>query len=175
MSGRGSVFTTDDVDIIAKWEADQERHREWHAAVGEWAKQYPEHKAVLLTSGGARWLSGLSGEWPGALWRSHPRYSHWIPRNRSKAEKALHAEVAALKVEKLGDLAGMPTDIWSRMPHFYTHGVKTYGGRIYVTWSCPADAVEESKEFDGSRWRRCPLSEFYAAQEAAGETDEDDE
>lgn len=161
-----SVFTTDDPDILAKWDDDQRRYREWHAAVGEWAERYPNHKAVTLRGGNGASLSGLEGPCPGPLWRRHPRYGHWIPRKRTKEEKALHAEVAALAVSELGDVEGMPKDVWSQMPHWYSHGTVTYAGRLFVTWPCDAEHIEASDTYDASRWRRCRLSEYHTAKEA---------
>lgn len=163
-----TVYTTDDPAVMAKWDDDQRRYREWVEAAENWASEWPDHKVNTMRStwaDGVYWVDGLRGSGPPSeMWRRSK--GAWVPRRTLKAARPLVAAMEALRVSGIGVLPGMPRGLFIGISSL-THGIDVIDGRIYVTWGKPAaEQIEATGEFDPSIWRRVKLSEFYAAKEA---------
>lgn len=165
-----TAYTTDDPSVLAKWEDDQRRYKEWVEAAEAWVSQWPECRLATFRDSpfGVYWVAGVYGP-PSdqTLWRYDRRRTCWTPRRSLKAARELVAAMDALSVKGIGQLPGMPQSLFTglSMP---SHGIEIIEGHIYVLWGKPSpELIEANKAFDRAIWRRVPLSEFYAAKEAA--------
>lgn len=171
-------YKSTDAEVIAQWDDTQRRYREWHEAKDAWAEQFPNHDTASFQQSDRLWLGGLRGdESPGPCWRRAVRVDIdvWVPDKRTKAGKALAAEIDAMTVTHMKDIPGMP-DMAMVGNRWYHPGLFVYDGTAYVNWSCSFAEVEADPtrgwsriEFDASKWERIKRSEFYAAQELDNE------
>lgn len=100
------------------------------------------------------------------------------PSKRSKEGKALASRISAMVYKNpRRDLPGMPMEKWIPHPErmgaskILYPGIKVLGDVMYVSWAVDPSQEDEmgNPNVDLTVWTPVPLSQYYAAIEAAGD------
>ena len=173
------VYRSRSPEVLAAMNAANEAVRAYVRATSEAldAAGVGAYKTWRETSGSRPgWFRGLDipqDEFPPKGWRMLQQYA--VPDKRTKAGK--QADYMLRAVKHPGDprhsLTGMPPDV-STPGGFSSCGMRMLedGAAFYVWWRIDPAACRESFsrgkfEIDRSLWEPVPLSEYYAAVEAA--------
>lgn len=157
-----SVFKSTAPEVVSSYEDYQRRYLEFHRQLSEFDSQWPDHGTLITRFVTTIKFAGLHGDVsPGPGWRQ-TKTGAWVPDRRTREGKALARQVEALRVEKIGQLKGMPPNAFTA-GHCWQHGVDVVDSVVWASWGCLADEVEG---VDTELWERAKLSEYYLAIES---------
>lgn len=164
------AFSSADPGVLAEWEAASERYRVAYAAAFVFAFEFGA-LPIRMDRGHEIALVGVQRkDSPGKEWRWNKRLNAWTPDKRTKAGRSLDERMGEIVAKGQRRLPGMP-DIAFNAGRWYTPEMGVYDGMMWVAWACPIEVLRDNAwsniKTDERRWIQRPLSEFYAAKEAA--------
>lgn len=178
------VFRSTDPDVRAAYEAACAEHSEWSRKIHQLAKELlgPDAYPIVQEGWGRKSLSGFGpvpDDVPAGLriWKPRNSLSHLVPHKSTKIGQEIAERVKEL--ERAPDvraaLPGMPSCALDGLT-IMSPGVDVIDDAIYVYWSNDPDAADtgwskSAKKVDPELWQRVKLSEYYAAKEAAEESE----
>lgn len=173
------AYRSEHPDVLACY--DRIHNNTWFQDVVEWGRDLGFTGKIVTIDGR---LAGFTCDGATEVhedWQTVNRSfgSYFAPRRRTKAQKALCAEIAALgKEPSTEDFPGMPTTVSVHV------GGTSYrrtapeaisdGTTVWLKWDAPAQLVEKpdpvstmfaTGEYDPNIWKPAKVSEYYAVFE----------
>ncbi|MGI5418686.1 hypothetical protein [Actinomadura luteofluorescens] len=171
------VYRSTHPDVLAHWDAkgSREAQQAWRARVDATVADLGfegRNPVVSETIFGAT-VTGVQHPADQPIpdgWRRHPHLDDAIaPHKATKTGKAAAAQLRQLDLPnpRLGMPGGVPkVASAAHESAFLAPAVQRIGDAVYLRWSQEI-AAGDARLIDGAVWERVPLSEYYAAREAA--------
>lgn len=172
------VYRTQDPEILAAIEQYKTDEYAWRKASRALMRKWfgRGKNAPKIVTRGDHWIGVSVGQGdPPAGWRLERRHWIWVPFRTKPAGKLVAQAMDGCQPPKPPNnrFKGMPAFVMGAMSNgmglaMHSAGARELDGWLYATWSVELTATpKKDRSYDPAVWEPVPLSQFYAAVEAA--------